>query len=51
VKRFNGLAQMRDREARATVGLATKLRLTNQVHFTVAAASTATRNAPKGLTP
>jgi hypothetical protein len=51
VKRFNDLARMRDREVHATVALATKLRLTNQARFSAAAASTATRNAPKGLKP
>jgi hypothetical protein len=51
VRRFNDLTRMRDREVHATVSLATKLRLTNQARFSAAAASTATRNAHRGLKP
>lgn len=50
-KRYHGLLKMRDLETRAAAGIATKLRLTNQSRYTPQAASTAARNAAKGVKP
>jgi hypothetical protein len=50
-KRYHGLLKMRDLEGRAAADKATKLRLTNQSRYTPQAASTASRNAPKGKRP
>jgi hypothetical protein len=50
-KRYHGLLKMRDLETRAAADKATKLRLTNQSRYTPQAASTASRNAAKGVKP
>lgn len=50
-KRYHGLLKMRDLETRASAGLATKLRLTNQSRYTALSAATAGRNAAKGARP
>jgi hypothetical protein len=50
-KRYSTLLKMRDLEARGAADKATKLRLTNQARYTPQAASTASRNAAKGLKP
>lgn len=50
-KRYKSLLQMRELETRAATSLATKLRLTNQARYTPQAASTASRNASRGLKP
>ncbi len=50
-KRYHALLRMRDLETRAAADKATKLRLTNQSRYTPQAASTASRNAAKGLKP
>lgn len=50
-KRYHGLLKMRDLETRAAADKATKLRLTNQSRYTPQAASTASKNASKGLRP
>jgi hypothetical protein len=50
-KRYHSLLRMRELETRAATSLATKLRLTNQSRYTPQAASTASRNAAKGLKP
>lgn len=50
-KRYSQLLKMRDLEARGAADKATKLRLTNQARYTPQAASTASRNAAKGLKP
>jgi hypothetical protein len=50
-KRYHGLLKMRDLETRAAADKATKLRLTNQSRYTPQAASTASRNAARGLKP
>lgn len=50
-KRYHGLLKMRDLETRAAADKATKLRLTNQARYTPQAASTASKNAAKGLKP
>jgi len=49
--RFNDLCKMRDRETRAAVMLATKLRMTNQARYTTLSAATASRNTIKGPKP
>lgn len=50
-KRYKELLQMRDLETRAAVGIATKLRLTNQSRYTPQAAATAAKNAVIGSKP
>lgn len=45
VRRYDKLAALRDREARAAADKATKLRLTNQARYTPQAAATASKNA------
>jgi len=50
-KRYSQLLKMRDLEARGAADKATKLRLTNQARYTPQAASTASRNAAKGVKP
>lgn len=50
-KRYKALLQMRDIETRASAGLATKLRLTNQSRYTPQAAATAAKHAGKGFMP
>jgi len=50
-KRYKDLLQMRDLEIRGAVGIATKLRLTNQARYTPQAASTASKNTAKGKMP
>ena len=50
-KRYKELLSMRDQETRAAVGIATKLRLTNQSRYTPQAAATASRNAAIGSKP
>jgi hypothetical protein len=50
-KRYYSLMKMRDLETRGAASAATKLRLTNQARYTPQAASTASRNAAKGLKP
>lgn len=49
--RYHSLLRMRDLETRAAADKATKLRLTNQSRYTPQAASTASRNAAKGMKP
>ncbi len=44
VKRYENLAKMRDRETKAALTCATKLRITNQSRYTPLSAATAVRN-------
>lgn len=50
-KRYESLLRMRDRENRALLRCATKLRITNQARYTPQAAATAARNRPKAARP
>lgn len=50
-KRYKELLQMRDLEMRGFVGIATKLRLTNQSRYTPQAAATAAKHAVHGTRP
>jgi len=49
--RLNGLLKMRERETRAAVSMATKLRITNQSRYENRGAFTASRNTVKGPKP
>lgn len=50
-KRYDTLLRMRDRESKAVMRCATKLRITNQARYTPQAAATAGRNLPKVARP
>jgi len=50
-KTFEAMLRARDRETKALVSLATRLRLTNQARYTAAAAATAARNNATGPKP
>ena len=48
---FEAMLRLRDRETKALVSLATRLRLTNQARFTAQAAATEARNMASGTKP